>query len=69
MRAAAARSASLPCCTATWLFAGPLLVNATATDVRSGQVIRMDFPRVAARTVSFTPGSQRARLRASWKAR
>ena len=53
---AAARSASFSCWTATWLFPCPRPEKPTATDVRSGQVIRIDFPRVAVRTVRSTPG-------------
>ena len=63
-RVTAARSGSFPCWTATRLFLDPLPSNPTTTDVRSGQVIRIDLSRVAVRTVSSTPGSHRARMRA-----
>src|SRR2546422_4404521 len=49
-------------------FATPLAKKPSWTDVLSGQVSRMDLLRVAVRTVSFTSGNQRVRVRGSLKA-
>src|SRR4029078_11221379 len=69
IRVAAAWSGSFTCWIATWLFASPLAVKPTMTNVPSGHAIRMDLPGVALRTVGLAPVIQRLRRRGSWNAR
>src|SRR5690242_976000 len=68
-RSAVGRSGSFECCTATWLFATPFPKKPISTDVRSGQVTRIDLLARAVRTSRLTSGSQRVRVRGSLNAR
>src|SRR6187551_1489675 len=69
IRAAVAWSGSFSCWIATWLFADPLAVKPTMTDVPSGQLIRRDLLGVALRTVGLASGIQRLLRQGSWNAR
>src|SRR5262245_13608067 len=69
IRVAVAWSGSFSCWIATWLFAAPLVVKRTMTEVPSGQAIRIDLPGVVLRTVGLTPVIHRLRRRGSWNDR